>query len=415
MDGVGGLPADGKSELEAAPQAEPRRAGRRRGVCGLSRPGPDGHHARAAARPTSALFGYDPLTLPARPRHPRGPRLGRRGRPERPRRPAAISPRSGAASSSTAGPGASRPRRTSASAATSTPAFPSARGSRSGSSRARSTASWPASRPRAWPTPCTDADPQKEGQAPIPTAPLAPEAAKASAIVNRFLDDVAEVLNGEAKANAALLRGFSKFPSIPTMQELFKLRPAAIANYPMYKGLAKLLGMDVCRRRRARRRTSSTPWRRDWAQPRFLLRPLQEDRLGRRGRQVRGQGRGDRGPRPVPSPAPGPQAGRPRRHPRPLDAGLSQGPLLASEPVPARLADGRASTTSRRSPSGPAPRACLGRFRSISAMPLDAGPRAQAPKPAPDPGSKWRARKRKSGAEGYHQSDAKASSRPRRT
>ena len=91
----------------------------------------------------------------------------------------------------------------------------------------------------------SDADPQKEGKPPLPTRPLAPEAAKASAVVNRFLDDVAEVLQGEAKANAALLRGFSKFPSIPTMQELFHVRPAAIANYPMYKGLAKLLGMEV--------------------------------------------------------------------------------------------------------------------------------------------------------------------------
>jgi 2,3-bisphosphoglycerate-independent phosphoglycerate mutase len=91
----------------------------------------------------------------------------------------------------------------------------------------------------------SDADPQKEGRAPVPAAPEKPEAAKASAVVNRFLDDVAEVLRAEPKANAALLRGFSKFPSIPTMQDLFKVRPAAIANYPMYKGLAKLLGMEV--------------------------------------------------------------------------------------------------------------------------------------------------------------------------
>ena len=91
----------------------------------------------------------------------------------------------------------------------------------------------------------TDADPQKEGKAPIPTTPLEPAAAKASGIVNRFLGDVEAVLKDEPKANAALLRGFSKFPSIPTMQELFKLRPAAVANYPMYKGLAKLLGMEV--------------------------------------------------------------------------------------------------------------------------------------------------------------------------
>ena len=90
-----------------------------------------------------------------------------------------------------------------------------------------------------------DADPQKEGMAPVPAAPHGPEAAKAADVVNRFLDDIAAVLKDEPKANAALLRGFSKFPSIPAMQELFKLRPAAIANYPMYKGLAKLLGMEV--------------------------------------------------------------------------------------------------------------------------------------------------------------------------
>jgi 2,3-bisphosphoglycerate-independent phosphoglycerate mutase len=91
----------------------------------------------------------------------------------------------------------------------------------------------------------TDADPQKEGKPRLPTSAIVPEAAKAAAIVNRFLDDLTEVLKGEPKANTALLRGFSKFPSIPTMPELFRIRPAAIANYPMYKGLAKLLGMTV--------------------------------------------------------------------------------------------------------------------------------------------------------------------------
>ena len=91
----------------------------------------------------------------------------------------------------------------------------------------------------------SDADPQKEGKPPVPTQPLDPGAAKAAAVVNRFIDDVVDVLKTTPKANTALLRGFSKFPSLPTLQELFKLRPAAIANYPMYKGLAKLLGMEV--------------------------------------------------------------------------------------------------------------------------------------------------------------------------
>jgi 2,3-bisphosphoglycerate-independent phosphoglycerate mutase len=91
----------------------------------------------------------------------------------------------------------------------------------------------------------TDADPQKDGLAPIPAKPLNPEAEKAAAVVNTFIADVTRILKDTPKATTALLRGFSKFPSIPTMQDLFRLRPAAVANYPMYKGLAKLLGMDV--------------------------------------------------------------------------------------------------------------------------------------------------------------------------
>ncbi len=91
----------------------------------------------------------------------------------------------------------------------------------------------------------SDADPQKEGLPRMATRALDMSSEKAAAMVNAFLDDVTKLLRNEPKANTALLRGFSKFPSIPTMQELFKLRPAAVANYPMYKGLASLLGMDV--------------------------------------------------------------------------------------------------------------------------------------------------------------------------
>jgi 2,3-bisphosphoglycerate-independent phosphoglycerate mutase len=91
----------------------------------------------------------------------------------------------------------------------------------------------------------TDADPQKDPKPPVPTKPLAPEAAKAAAVINRFLDDVVKILKDETVANAALLRGFSVPPSIPQMQDLYKLKPAAIANYPMYKGLAKLIGMTT--------------------------------------------------------------------------------------------------------------------------------------------------------------------------
>jgi 2,3-bisphosphoglycerate-independent phosphoglycerate mutase len=91
----------------------------------------------------------------------------------------------------------------------------------------------------------SDADPQKDHKPPVPTQPLQPGSAKAAAVVNAFIDDVVRILAREPVANTALLRGFSVQPSIPSMADLYKLRPAAIANYPMYKGLAKLLGMTA--------------------------------------------------------------------------------------------------------------------------------------------------------------------------
>ncbi len=91
----------------------------------------------------------------------------------------------------------------------------------------------------------TDADPQKEGHPPLPAIPISDEAEQTAALVNTFINDVTETLKNHPKANTALLRGFSRFPSIPTMPDLFNIKPAALANYPMYKGLAKLLGMDV--------------------------------------------------------------------------------------------------------------------------------------------------------------------------
>jgi len=89
----------------------------------------------------------------------------------------------------------------------------------------------------------TDADPQKAGKPRLPARAENAASEKAAGVVNAFLDEVIAVLKDEPTANAALLRGFSVQPTIPTMPDLFKLRPAAIANYPMYKGLARLIGM----------------------------------------------------------------------------------------------------------------------------------------------------------------------------
>jgi 2,3-bisphosphoglycerate-independent phosphoglycerate mutase len=91
----------------------------------------------------------------------------------------------------------------------------------------------------------TDADPQKDHKPRAYAQALSPEARETTDLVNRFLDDVTGILSDLTAANTVLLRGFSKFPAIPSMPELYKIKPAAIANYPMYKGLAKLLGMDV--------------------------------------------------------------------------------------------------------------------------------------------------------------------------
>jgi len=91
----------------------------------------------------------------------------------------------------------------------------------------------------------SDADPQKENNPMVYTKPLCPEAQNTALMVNSFLDDVTEFLKGSEPANTILLRGFSKHPSLPSMQDLYKLKPAALANYPMYKGMAKLVGMEI--------------------------------------------------------------------------------------------------------------------------------------------------------------------------
>ncbi|MCP2597485.1 2,3-bisphosphoglycerate-independent phosphoglycerate mutase, partial [Candidatus Aminicenantes bacterium AC-335-G13] len=91
----------------------------------------------------------------------------------------------------------------------------------------------------------TDADPQKENLPIKYTSPLKKEAEFTARIVNKFMDKAMEVLKDSYPANAVLLRGFSKLPKIPNMQELFKLNPLGLANYPMYKGLARLVGMKV--------------------------------------------------------------------------------------------------------------------------------------------------------------------------
>jgi len=91
----------------------------------------------------------------------------------------------------------------------------------------------------------SDADPQLNGQKIRYAQALRPESERSAQIVNQFIDQCLVVLQEHHPANAILLRGIAKHPGLPIMSELYKLNPAAIATYPMYRGLAKLVGMKV--------------------------------------------------------------------------------------------------------------------------------------------------------------------------
>jgi 2,3-bisphosphoglycerate-independent phosphoglycerate mutase len=90
-----------------------------------------------------------------------------------------------------------------------------------------------------------DSDPQQLGLAPKKIEALSPQAQKTADIVNEFVSQARSRLQHEPSANMVLLRGFSRRPNIPSIPEIYKLKPAAIATYPMYRGLARLVGMQV--------------------------------------------------------------------------------------------------------------------------------------------------------------------------
>ncbi len=91
----------------------------------------------------------------------------------------------------------------------------------------------------------TDTDPLVEGMAPLAARPLAREAVRTAELVNRFVDRAREELAGRSTANMVVLRGFSGLPGLPSMADAYALRPAVVAAYPMYRGLAELIGMAV--------------------------------------------------------------------------------------------------------------------------------------------------------------------------
>lgn len=90
-----------------------------------------------------------------------------------------------------------------------------------------------------------DTDPQATGVPPLDPRATNPNSEKTVEVAKEFVRQAKEILADEPKANCCTLRGVSAKPNPPSYEEVYGLRAAAIAVYPMYKGLARLVGMDI--------------------------------------------------------------------------------------------------------------------------------------------------------------------------
>ncbi len=88
-------------------------------------------------------------------------------------------------------------------------------------------------------------DPQVNSTAPLVTAALEEGAEPTAALIRTFVERATELLAGRERGNGVILRGWSKRPDLPSFGELWKLRAAAVAVYPMYRGVARLAGMEA--------------------------------------------------------------------------------------------------------------------------------------------------------------------------
>ena len=91
----------------------------------------------------------------------------------------------------------------------------------------------------------TETDPQALGVPPMEAKAAVAEVEKTADAVRSFTQQAREILGERSSANMILLRGFSALPDLPDMGRTYRLNPAAIAAYPMYRGLAHLVGMKV--------------------------------------------------------------------------------------------------------------------------------------------------------------------------
>ena len=90
-----------------------------------------------------------------------------------------------------------------------------------------------------------DTDPGRTGVPPLEPVPRAAGSERTAGLIREFIKRAAAILEDEHPANMITLRGIARRPPMPTFQDIYKLRAAAIAVYPMYRGLARLVGMTI--------------------------------------------------------------------------------------------------------------------------------------------------------------------------
>jgi 2,3-bisphosphoglycerate-independent phosphoglycerate mutase len=90
-----------------------------------------------------------------------------------------------------------------------------------------------------------DTDPQATGVPPLDPQAEEESSRKTAEVAREFLEQARDILKDQPKANFHTMRGFASRPDLPSYEEVYGLKAAAIAVYPMYKGLARLVGMDI--------------------------------------------------------------------------------------------------------------------------------------------------------------------------
>ena len=90
-----------------------------------------------------------------------------------------------------------------------------------------------------------DTDPQKTGVPPLEPVAKNPASQRTAELLKEFIKQAAVILKDDAPANLLTMRGIDKKPPIPTFEEVYGMKAGAIAVYPMYRGLARLVSMNV--------------------------------------------------------------------------------------------------------------------------------------------------------------------------